>query len=108
MKKCGMNSSAAIHKNAQNGDPCVVKQSPSSKTRELRFFSVNVQSVSKRHNYNNVHMACVKHENMFWGLGRASAAWVEVLQKVMVCQGNVLLCMESGHPEITMCIHYVM
>jgi len=52
-KKCGMNPllSAAIHKTAQHGDPCVLKQSPSSKTREPRFFSINMQSVSKRHNH---------------------------------------------------------
>jgi len=34
-------------------------------------------------------MACVTHENMVWGWGRASAAWVGVLQKVTECQGNV-------------------
>jgi len=40
-------------------------------------------------NYNNVHMACVKHENMVWGRGQANAAWVGMLQKVMECQCNV-------------------
>jgi len=32
-----------------HGDPCVLKQSPSSKMRKSRFFSMNVQPVSKRH-----------------------------------------------------------
>jgi len=43
--------SAVIHKTAQHGDPCVLKQSPGSKTRESRFFSINVQSICKRHNH---------------------------------------------------------
>jgi len=42
--------SAVIHKIARHGDPGVMKQSLSSRTRESRFFSINVQSASKRHN----------------------------------------------------------
>ena len=42
--------SAAIHWTTQHEDLCVMKQSPSSKTKEARFWSRNVQSVSKRHN----------------------------------------------------------
>jgi len=50
--------SAAIHKTAQHGDPYVMKQSPSFKTRESQFFSINVQSVSKRHSHWVTSAAC--------------------------------------------------
>jgi len=47
--------------------------------------------------YNNVHIACLKHEITIWRWEQVNAAWLEVPQKVRE-MSEKQHCLESGNP----------